>query len=171
MRVVLVMNQPYPYRVPVLDLLAGLVDLTAVYSSRCEANRTWMPEIHHKAVWLKERTVKYGVEGFLHVNPDILKVLRDVSPDVVICYGFGPTEQLAFLWAKLHRRGVIVMADCWAHTERNRTWRQRWIQRRMIRGADCCIVAGHKGRNYFRDMGAKCIVICPIGIDQEVFRP
>jgi len=169
---VLVFNQPYAYRLPVFDRVAQYIDFTVIYLSRSEPNRKWGEStINHPHIFLTDRTIPYGTEYFLHVNPEITGALKRLNPNTLIVYGFGPTEQVTYLWGKLHGRRVVVMADCWELTERNRTRRQRLIHRVMIRHANACLAAGHKSRNYLRDRGGKNIIICPIATDNDAFKP
>jgi glycosyltransferase involved in cell wall biosynthesis len=168
MRVAILMNQVFPYRTPVFDLLGP--HYTVIYSCQKEGNRDWeLPELKHDYIFLKPRMIPYGVEGFAHLNFDIFKALREVDPDVVVLYGFGTTQQLAYLWARLHKRKIVTWSDCWSHTERNRSKRQIRIQRMFIRHSAACIASSLKGRDYFHSLGAQEVFIAPMAIDNERF--
>jgi glycosyltransferase involved in cell wall biosynthesis len=170
MKVAIILNQVFPYRSPVFDLLGS--HYTVIYSCQKEGNRGWeSPELKHDYIFLKPRMIPYGVEGFAHVNFDIFKALREVDPDVIILYGFGPTQQLAYLWARLHRRKIVTWFDGWSHTERNRSNRQLWIQRMFVRHSEACIASSQKGSRYFYSLGASKVFVAPMAVDNSRFAP
>ena len=174
MKLALIANQPYPYRLDTYDLLAsklGQGNFLVIYSTRREENRPWhSTDFGHNSIFLKRHIVKYGDEGFRHVNPDIFRQAGLFNPDVVMIYGDGFTGQAAYLWAKMHGRRVILWSDSWKLWEDHYTPRQRWLKGLMARHADAVIVAGEKGRSLYREYGADPVV-SHIPIDTHRFYP
>ena len=170
MMTAIIFNAVYPYRSGVFDLLGP--HFTVIYSCVAEPNRKWHPEeLHHRHIILKERLIRYGWEGFLHVNLDIFSALKKVNPHVVVLYGFGPTQQLGFLWARLHHRKIVTWADSWAHTEKDRSNRQLKIQKMFVRHSETVIASSVRGAQYFSSLGAKKVFISRISVDNERFTP
>jgi glycosyltransferase involved in cell wall biosynthesis len=168
--VAIVFNQIFPYRSPVFDLLGP--NYTIIYSCVSEPNRKWHPEeLHHRHIILKERMIRYGWEFFLHVNPDIFSALKKVDPDVVVLYGFGPTQQMALWWARFHHRKIVVWTDGWAHTEKDRSKRQLRIHKMFVRHASSCIASSVKGSHYLSSLGAEKVFISRIAVDNRRFAP
>ena len=154
MKVAIVFNSIYPYRSAVFDLLGK--DYVVIYSCKREPNRRWyVPELKHNHVFLKERFIRYGYENFYHINFDIFKVLKKIEPDVVILYGFGLTQQFAFLWSKFHKRQTIVWTDGWSWTERDKSRRQVAIARFIVNHSSAFIATGIKTRDYLVSLGAE----------------
>ena len=154
MKVAILFNAVYPYRTGVFDCLGD--DYTVIYSCHTEPNRTWVAtELKHRHVFLKERLIRYGWEGFYHINPEVVLVLGRLNPDVVVLYGFGLTQQLGFLWAKFNGRGVVVWTDGWTHTERHKSWRQNLIARFIVRHSHAFIASSYKAQSYLVELGAR----------------
>lgn len=150
----IVFNAVFPYRTPVFDLLGD--DYTVIYSCKREANRQWeLSELCHKHIFLKERTMRLGWESFRHINLDILTTLGSLKPSCVVVYGFGLTEQLAFLWARWHKCPTVVWLDGWEHTEKDKSRRQVAIARFMVKRSAAFIASGWKSREYIVSLGAK----------------
>ena len=92
-KLALVLNEPPPYRIPILNRVAATPDmqLRVIFCCRREPNRFWdLPAMQFDAVYLRERITT--VNGrYIHNNPDVLAALTRFSPDAVIGNGFNPT--------------------------------------------------------------------------------
>lgn len=145
-KVALVTNIPAPYRVPVFERLAQHegCELHLVYCSGSEPDRAWqVKEGAYQQHFLKERFV--SVRGrFIHVNPDVGAVLRQIGADVVVTTGYNPTHLLAFWHA--WRTGVphVAMTDGTARSEAGLSMVHRLL-RRMVLGASKAFVGPSEG--------------------------
>jgi glycosyltransferase involved in cell wall biosynthesis len=122
---------------------------------------------------MKTRFVRYGQEGFLHLNFDVGRELKRFSPQAVIVAGYGPTAQLAFLSSWMHRRRIVLFNEGWLHMESQYSVRQRWIKRFMIRRAHALLGASKKAGELYRHYGAPAdrVFVTPMAVANERFAP
>lgn len=154
MKVAIVFSGVFPYRTAVFDLLPK--GSTVIYSCKREPNRTWaIGDLNHAAVFLKERFVRLGWEKFFHFNPEVFGVLKALDPDVVILYGDALTQQLAGLWAFWNHRPIVYWTDGWSHTEKNKSCRQKTIEKFIVKYSASFIATGIKTRDYLVSLGAE----------------
>ena len=179
MRVALVTNLPPPYRVPIFNRLAHhpSLDFHAVFCSAREPNRAWdlppMAFIHHS---LRERYLT--IHGrYIHHNPDILRLLQQLKPDVVITDGFNPTHLYAFCWTRWRRRwhhcAHVAMTDGTDQSERSLTLLHTLARRLVYQRSEAYIAASEGGQRLLRAYGAdpaRCTYswLC---IDNAAFSP
>ena len=139
-RVVMVTNIPAPYRNPVylrLAKLLGYHNFHVVFCAGREANREWIIDQQGFAhTFLTPHNITWKGR-YIHINPEILKVLHQLSPDVVITTGFNPTHLLAFAYAALYRKTHIPMTDgtltSEQQTSRLHTPRKKWSGQKTMR--------------------------------------
>lgn len=176
MRVALVTNIPSPYRVPVFDRVGRALgeDFLVLYSSPTEPNRQWVvPTLNHPHRFMKTRFIRYGQEGFLHLNFDVGRELRRFNPQVVIIAGYGPTAQLAFFSSRMHRRRIVLFNEGWRQMESQYSGRQKWLKRFMIRRAHAFLGASKKAGELYRHYGAPAdrVFVTPMAVANERFAP
>lgn len=176
MRVALVTNIPSPYRVPVFDRVGQALgdNFLVLYSSTIEPNRQWtVPTLNHPHQFLKTRFIRYGQEGFLHLNFDVSRKLKRFNPQVVIIAGYGPTAQLAFLSSWMHGRRIVLFNEGWLQTESQYSARQRWIKQFMIRRAHAFLGASKKAGELYQYYGAPAgrVFVTPMAVANERFAP
>jgi hypothetical protein len=172
LKVACVITIPFPYRNPVFDLVGKKMDFLAIYSNKIENNRKWsVPELGHNHVFLKPFWIKYKQERFLHLNPDVWPTLTRFNPEIVILYGYSPTQQIAFLWAKLFKRKIVLYNDSWEINERIVGPRQRWIRKQFTNNAHAFIAASNKTAKLYRQYGADPAktVVSPFAISNKYF--
>lgn len=132
-RVVMVVNNPAPYRVPVFNAVSDnpAWDMDFVFSAAREPDRDWdFDPIRFKAHYLKER--HYDVGGkFVHLNFDVWTTLAKLRPDLVFIGGFNPTNVLAYLYARLHGAAVGVLVDGTVMSENQLSRAHRLLRRFM----------------------------------------
>lgn len=176
MRVALVTNIPSPYRVPVFDRVGQALgnNFLVLYSSTIEPNRQWaVPALNHPHQFMKTRFIRYGQEGFLHLNFEVGRKLKHFNPHVVIIAGYGPTSQMAFLSSWMHGRRIVLFNEGWLQTESQYSARQRWIKRFMIRRAHAFLGASKKAGELYRYDGAPGdrVFVTPMAVANERFAP
>ena len=130
-RVALITNLPPPYRIPIYNILARDTQLTfhAIFFSLREPNRSWdLPPIECHHHFLQERFINYRGR-YIHFNPDIIALLKTISPDVIINDGFNPTHLLSFLYAVINKIPHIPMTDGTDLSEKNFSFIHKFIRK------------------------------------------
>lgn len=173
-KLALVLNEPPPYRIPILNRVAATPDmqLHVIFCCRREPNRFWdLPAMQFDAVYLRERITT--VNGrYIHNNPDVLAALTRFSPDAVIGNGFNPTHLYAMSWCALFRRTYVPMTDGTLQSERGLSKVHVGLRRRTYRRARTVIAASNGGFALYRHYGvprSACYRSC-LCIDNESFR-
>jgi glycosyltransferase involved in cell wall biosynthesis len=155
MKVALVTNIPAPYRIPVLNQVAASLGdkFLVIFCAQTEPNRQWDLErfkFHH--VYLKENFWKFQ-NAFIHNNFDVIKVLRDFHPDIVITTGFNPTFIYAWLYALAAKRHHIPMTDGWLLSENSLSMIHKIVRRVVYNTSSAFIGASKKSLNMYYTYG------------------
>ncbi len=132
-RVVLVSNNPAPYRIPVFNTVADVPDfeLTVLFSTEREPTRQWdLSTMRFQHAFMKSFFLTWK-ETFIHLNTDVLARLRALSPDMVILTGFNPTNLLAFLYARWRGCRLGLLIDGTDDTEARLSGMHRWVRKRI----------------------------------------
>lgn len=163
--ITLVSNTPPPYRVPVFQRLGNMpgVDLHLVFCSQREPNRLWdLPPLDFPHTFLKDRFVTINGR-YIHVNPDVMSVLRGLPSDVVITDGFNPTHLCAFAHAMLKRKTHVAMTDGTDVSEQSLS-KVHKLARRIVYGrSGAFISASRGGERLYRSYGVareRCFQSC-----------
>lgn len=88
-------------------------------------------------------------------QPGLTKILKDLSPDVLIGDGFFQWTWPAFLYRLFHKKPLVVCYERTAHTERNAQWFRILFRKIMIRYIDAMCVNGRLSREYVESLGVK----------------
>jgi glycosyltransferase involved in cell wall biosynthesis len=157
-RVVVLHNIISPHVTPIFQALAKEVELEVVYCAAGEANRTWneKPEGYHYQVLRHTAIQLKGKDLFTYfINPDILRVLKELKPDVVIIAGWDLLSyQLACLYCKLKKIPYILWSGSTRYEpswRRSLSWGLVWA---MIKGASGYVAYGSRAQEYLQDFGA-----------------
>jgi glycosyltransferase involved in cell wall biosynthesis len=174
-KITLVLNEPPPYRIPVLNRIAAYADiqLQVIFCCRREPNRHWdLPPMAFVPVYLRERITT--IDGrYIHNNPDVLLALARFSPDVVVGNGFNPTHLYAMVWCALRRRPYVPMTDGTLTSERVLSGLHLAVRRFVYRRACAFIAASQGGITLYRHYGVPlqhCHLSC-LCIDNSRYRP
>ena len=123
MKVVLITNIPAPYRVPIYNEIAKKFgdNFLVIFAAKKEPNRKWeISEMKFKHLFLKENFLsKSDGYNYIHNNIEILSILKQVNPDVIITTGFNPTHIYGWLYSVLYKKKHIPMTDGWIISEKN----------------------------------------------------
>jgi glycosyltransferase involved in cell wall biosynthesis len=129
LRVAVVSPEPTPYRAPLFDRVAARpeLDLTVIYAARTVAERTWVVEPRHRAVFLRGVNVPGAARVLAHdypVTPGIWSSLGAARPDCVIVSGWSTfAAQAAVVWCRLRRVPFLLLVE--SHDARPRAgWRR-----------------------------------------------
>lgn len=157
-RIVILHNIISPHVNPIFRELAKIFDVTVLYCSEKEDNRSWseIPRGFHYKV-LPNVSIKMGRKDLFtyFINPSILKELFDLKPQIVIVSGWDLfAYQLAFFFCKLFRIKFILWSGS---TEYELSWRRTlsrplvWL---MVKGSDSFIAYGTRAKDYLKNLGA-----------------
>lgn len=91
---------------------------------------------------------------YVHFNPDVWGVLRRFDPTCVAIWNFNPTMLLGALYARAHRRRLIVATDACLKSDRFNTPVHGIVRRLMIPGADAVVGTSVGSRDLFLRWGA-----------------
>ncbi len=174
-KITLVLNEPPPYRIPVLNRIATCagIQLQVIFCCRREPNRHWdLPPMKFVPVYLRERITT--IDGrYIHNNPDVLLALSRFSPDVVVGNGFNPTHLYSMLWCALRRRPYVPMTDGTLQSEQALSRLHLALRRFVYRRARAFIAASQGGIALYRYYGVAvqhCHLSC-LCIDNSRYQP
>ncbi|MBV5330241.1 MAG: glycosyltransferase [Chlorobium sp.] len=155
MKVVMVTNIPAPYRIPILNRVAAClgVNFLVIFCARIEPNRQWdFEQFDFSHVYLKENFSK-SKGFFIHNNLDVISVLRQFRPDVVITTGFNPTFLYAWLYALLSGCHHVPMTDGWLLSESALSRMHKVVRHLVYRTSRAFIGASKKSLDLYRSYG------------------
>jgi len=167
----MVTNTPAPYRLPALQRLAEFedVELHAIYCAQPHIDPSLGAQAHEFPVhWLKGRYRAYS-KRFMHSDLGVVRVLRELRPDVVITCGYIPTFLFAFVWARLAGVPHVVMTDGTLVSERGLTPLHRWVRKFVWRRSSAFVGACEGSLDLFRAAGiqASRLFKAPLAVDNE----
>jgi glycosyltransferase involved in cell wall biosynthesis len=159
-RVTVVSPEPTPYRAPLFDRIAGLVELTVIYAARTVAGREWSVEPKHRAVFLRGVSLPGARRVVRHdypLTPGIFRKLAEARPDVVVVSGWTTfASQAALAWCRARRIPYVLLVE--SHDlERRAGWRRavkRAVVPGLVRGAASILVVGSAARDSMIAHGA-----------------
>lgn len=148
MKVCIITNIPAPYRVDFFNYLIdnSNYDITIIYSSKKEDNRSWKIDesLIRNSIFLKSKTIKIKKKmdnKYIHIPSDIIDKLNSIRPDVVIGSEYNPTVLLAFIWCRLRKVKYISWSDGTLNSEKNINNIQLILRKIICRSADCLIAS------------------------------
>ena len=159
MKIVIVTAAPTPFRDPVHAMVSQFEgdEVTLIYCSYKEPIREWnLDSPIQNAIFLKENYIKKK-DGFnfIHTNPDVLKHLKKINPDVVVTTGFAPTFLMAWLYATTHGKKHITFMDGWKHSESFLTKKHRIVRKMVYAKTHAFVGPGKNTAELYKSYGAK----------------
>lgn len=171
--VVLVTNAPAPYRVPALALLARNPDisLNVIYCTHSHIDKTLDTNEHGFESYFLTKPYYAFERRFIHIDIGVIKLLRELRPDVVITTGYIPTFLYAFLWAWWRGVPHIVMTDGTLNSERSYSWVHRLIRRIVFNRSASFIGACQGSLDLFKSYGVteEKLFKAPLAINNQRF--
>lgn len=181
--IVIISNIPAPYRVDFFDYLSkNYTDcrFTIVYSSKNEDNRSWKidQEKMQNSVYLESKTIKIKKKldtRYVHIPWGVGKLLKQLSPDVVVGSEYNPTILLALHYCKRHRIPYVSWTDGTLFSERNFGKVQLWSRKHVIKHADAYIASSTKSKEaqiYYGAAEEKChISYLTVDVEKYLQKP
>lgn len=156
--VVVIHNIISPHVTPLFDLLAKKVDLTVLYCSKTEKNRSW----DHKPTNFKYKTlpnISVSIRGkdlFTYfINPTIISEIKKLSPDIVVIAGWDLfATQIAFLYCLIKGIKIILWSGSTAFEP---SWRRKItlpLVKFIIKNVHAYIAYGTRAKEYLIKLGA-----------------
>ncbi len=162
-RIVLVTNIPSPYRVDLFYYMQTTIDeyeINVVYTNKTEANREWTIDEDKliNSVILESKVVR--IKGkiddrFIHIPPNIGKVLSKIKPDAVVVWEYNPAALQSLFWCKTHRVPFIHLTDGTLNSEKAIGTVQKFSRKIIIRGASACIASSTKAKEKLLSYGVR----------------
>lgn len=153
-RIVLVTNEPPPYRVPIFNLIAksGL-DFQVIFCAKREPNRYWnLPPMEFEHRYLQERFAT--IKGrYIHHNPDVFAALKQLSPDVIVNDGFNPTNLYAFAYAQLRNIVHVPMTDGTDMSEQGLSKVHKIVRHIVYKRSQAFLYASSGGLRLYKSYG------------------
>ena len=179
-RLLIITNQPSPYRVDFFAFLQGSVtdyEIHILFQSGNEATfRKWKggEEKLQNVHILKSgiiRTKGYTVNE--HMIPfNIVREMRHISPDIIVASEYNIAAIFARTFAQIHHIPYVSWSDGTRHSERHIGLLQKISRKYIVRGADSFIASSSGTRENQIFLGARPerIFISELCVDQTRFR-
>ncbi|MEI6825224.1 MAG: glycosyltransferase family 4 protein [Desulfuromonadales bacterium] len=155
MKLTVITNIPAPYRIPIFNKIAGKLgkNFLVIFCARLEPNRKWdLGPLEFNHIYLKESIIKK--QGyFIHNNPDVVNVLREFKPDVVVTSGFNPTHLIAWAYTLFSKSKHVSMTDGWLHSEKGLSVFHRIVRKIVFWTSSAFIGAGKASLELYRSYG------------------
>lgn len=150
MNVVILTNIMAPYRVDLFNYLSKTSrhNITVLYSSENEDNRKWkIDNINHKYKILNSKTIKIKKKldyKYIHLPTDIIKVLNEINPDIIIGSEYNPVTLLSFIWCKKNKKNFVSWSDGTLNSERDIKKIKKVLRRIICTNADKLLASSTK---------------------------
>lgn len=136
-KVALITNIPAPYREKMHELLSIHFDgnYTVVYCAEREANRKWNINYgNYNKIILSEVN-----KNAIHNNIEIVHLLKEINPDIIIIMGFFPTMLYTFIWSLVKGKKIIVFTDGTLKSESHLSIVHKLIRKIIFRNTNAFI--------------------------------
>jgi glycosyltransferase involved in cell wall biosynthesis len=152
LNVVFVTNVPPPYRIPIFQKIGQMpgIRFQVIFCCANEPNRQWdLPPMDFDHIFLRERITTFNGR-YIHNNLDVLKKLKEFSPDVVVTDGFNPTHLYAFAYALVKNIIHVPMTDGTDISEQILSHVHRAVRRFVYARSHAFISASMGGERLYR---------------------
>ena len=145
------------------ELARRVGKLTVLLSTAMEANRQWQPDwgtldVRLQKTWTFRPTWRHPA-GFtdsieVHVPRDTIRLLKELSPDVVLSEELGFRSLASALYTMRSRRSrLILWTNLSEHTERGRGWSRYALRKWLLQRADAVLYNGPSCARYLNRLG------------------
>jgi len=146
MRIMIITNIPAPYRVDFFEYLqnTNIHEFHFVFASKKEGNRVWTVDLSKlcNTHFVRSKTIELNGKRdkkYIHIPLNLIKILRKISPDIIIASEYNPSVVTAFVWAKLNSVKFISWTDGTLGAEKSINRVQKILRRNLVRDASACI--------------------------------
>jgi glycosyltransferase involved in cell wall biosynthesis len=131
-----------------------------IYTSMNEDNRQWtlQKEKMLNSHVLNSRVIK--IKGklddrYIHFPWNLLKILKEINPSIVIAGEYNPAALQSMAWCKLYNKKFIHLTDGTLFSERNIGKFQKIARKIICSQADACIASSTKAKEKLLKWGVK----------------
>lgn len=153
------------YRIPVYTNLNNNIggNLKVFYSpSLCtdSVNRKMRTLLKNNSEGLDGKTFVLGKKDgstfankqlFIRYQPDLYRKIKEYNPDVIICEAFGGWSIVAWWYALLHRKKLMMFYERTAYVERNCPWWRKIYRKFIGVKVSTFLINGSLTREYLQD--------------------
>lgn len=176
-RVMLITNAYAPYRVPVWDALARVVQqLKVILLSKQESNRIW--DIQQESTYLyhilgAKSVYIPKIDNYFYFGGKIINEIKSYEPTHIIIAGYQHLPFIeAILYAKVKKIPLIQWFESHSNSSYFKTEIIHWLRSFFLRQSNAWIAAGQLTQHYLQDMGIpkERIVIAPNVVDISTYK-
>ena len=157
MNCVFITNIPAPYREPVHELVAANFPpntYSVLFCAQIESDRLWkINSGHYPHIFLKLSSLNFLNKNY-YLWSNIVSILNDINPTVIIISGFSLPMITAYIWGKLKTKKVLAFSDATLLSERKLSIFHKLLRYFFFPGMDAYIGASNKTLNMFSYYGA-----------------
>jgi glycosyltransferase involved in cell wall biosynthesis len=174
MKTIFITNIPAPYREKMHEIIYKKLNKSyfVIYCAKIDPNRKWLfPIGRYKKKFLKAKTFKLG-SAYTYLWSNILSVLKNENPKVIILGGLSIPMILAFFWGKFNNCKIIALSDATIQSEKTLTFFHKLLRIFFYKKMDAYIGISQKTIRLFNSYGAKknkCF-ISPLAIDNADYK-
>ncbi len=89
----------------------------------------------------------------LRIHPGVLKKIRELKPDIIVCDGFFKWTLPALLYRIGFGTPLVICYERWAHTERHAQWYRKLYRKAVLHFTDAMCCNGMLSKQYTVDLG------------------
>lgn len=154
-RTVFLTNIPAPYREHVHEYASAMLDgkYMVLYCSQIESNRKWKIDFgSYEKQFLDCTSIRFAGRT-IYLTSDVLHILKQQSPDVIVIGGFSVPMLIAYFWAIINKRDIISFTDANLHSERKISLVHRLVRLFFYKRSKACIGASKKSLELYEKYG------------------
>jgi glycosyltransferase involved in cell wall biosynthesis len=153
MKITLIANFPFPYRVPLINEVARqiVVGFEAIYTDSLVPGHNWETKgmNHQFTVLGKSSVASHSITTAVR----LLRHLKRTNPDTLVIYGATLPMLAALLFAMLHRKNRVYFTDSWEYSYSKLSSFRKLIRGIIFRSFSRYIVIGSNGRQHLINHG------------------
>jgi glycosyltransferase involved in cell wall biosynthesis len=159
-RIACISLSPVPYNTPILNALAGRVDLHTIYL--CSEDLvgglvdTWGEEPRYDHSFFRSKSLhSQRLDLQLQLSIGITRRLAALSPDVVLVVSWKPAMVEPLVWARLSGRGSVMWSESTSFSGLFRGPISNRFRRAVVAGVDSFVTNGSQATAYLHALGVR----------------
>jgi glycosyltransferase involved in cell wall biosynthesis len=157
-KLVYISNSPVPYTTPILNALAGQLDLHVIYMSREDVINRYAdmwgvePDYDYSMFWSK--TLQSEAIGLqTHFSMGVSRRLAKLRPDVVLVVSWKPQAIEPLVWTRTFRRASVMWSESTQFSGMLRGAFSNQIRRGIFRMIDGYVTNGTQATAFLHSLG------------------
>lgn len=163
MKVALLTNFIPPYRLGLLEKLAGSVsELKVFVSTEMEKNRSWERDhgsldVEVQKTWSYTKNWKnengYAEKSTIHIPRNAIRLLKKTNPDLVVSSELGLRSLMASIYCKRKKKPLVLWLTLSERTETSRKGIRTYLRKHLLKSASAVLGNGKSCERYIRSLG------------------